>query len=50
MNHVLWKRFSLLLLVAFTLLLIGCHKARTGATGCRRRHHRHRHRRHQPLL
>ena len=26
MNQVLWKRFSLLILVAFTLLLIGCHK------------------------
>ena len=26
MNQVLWKRLSLLILVAFTLLLIGCHK------------------------
>ncbi len=26
MNQVLWKRFPLLVLVAFTLLLIGCHK------------------------
>jgi peptidoglycan-associated lipoprotein len=26
MNQVLWKRFSLLILVAFTLLLVGCHK------------------------